>query len=61
MFFPIMICVNLEFCINGLSNKQGGVWRLNTALLADLDFKCEISSAIDRQKNVISDFESLGA
>ena len=53
--------VDLELCIDGLSNKRGGVWRLNTALLADLDFKREISSAIDRQKSVISDFESLGA
>ena len=53
--------VDLEFCLDGFSNKRGGVWRLNTALLADLDFKREISSAIDCQKCVISDFESLGA
>ena len=53
--------VDLELCLDGFSNKWGGVWRLNTALLADLEFKREISSAIDRQKSVISDFESLGA
>ena len=53
--------VDLEFCLDGLSNKRGGVWRLNTALLADPDFKREVSSTIDRQKSVISDFESLGA
>ena len=52
--------VDLELCIDDLSNKRGGVWRLNTALLADLDFKREISSTIERQKSVISDFESLG-
>ena len=62
MFFPIMISLTLNFAsIDGFSNKRDGVWRLNTALLADLDFKREISSAIDRQKSVISDFESLGA
>ena len=53
--------IDLELCLDGFSNKRGGVWRLNTALLADLEFKHEISSAIDRQKSVISDFESLGA
>ena len=33
----------------------------NTALLADPEFKREISFVADRQKSVISDFESLGA
>ena len=38
--------VDLEFCFDGFSNKRGGVWRLNTALLADPHFKREISSTI---------------
>ena len=33
----------------------------NTALLADPECKREISFVADRQKSVISDFESLGA
>ena len=53
--------VDLEFCLEGFSNKRGGVWRFNTAVLADPEFKREISSIIDRQKSVISDFDSLGA
>ena len=51
----------LDFSFDGLLNKRDGVWRVNTALLADPEFKREISSVADRQKSVISDFESLGA
>ena len=53
--------VVLDFSFDGFSNKRDGVWRLNTTLLADPEFKREISSVVDRQKSVISDFESLGA
>ena len=53
--------VFLDFSFDGFSNKRDGVWRLNTALLADPEFKREISAVVDRQKSVIPDFESLGA
>ena len=56
MFFPITISVVvLDFSFDGFSNNRDGVWRLNTALSADHEFKREISSVVDRQKSVIAD------
>ena len=53
--------VDFELSLDGFSNNRGGVWRLNTVLLADADFRREVSSVINRQKSRIADFESLGA
>ena len=53
--------VDFELSLDGFLNKRGGVWRLNTVLLADADFRREVSSVINRQKSRIADFESLGA
>ena len=44
--------VDFDLSLDGFSNKQGGVWRLNTALLADAIFKREVSSVINRQSLV---------
>ena len=59
-FFSDHDFVALDFSFDGFSNKRDGVWRLNTALLVDPEFKCEISSVVDRRKSVIADFESMG-
>ena len=70
MFAQIRFCrcafsdhdfVDFDLSLDGFSNKRGGVWRLNTVLLADADFRREVSSVINRQKSRIADFESLGA
>ena len=53
--------VDFDLTLDGFSNTRGGVWRFNSALLADVDFGRELSSVINRQKSRIADFDSLGA
>ena len=53
--------VEFDLTLDGFSDGRGGVWRLNTALLADTDFKHELSFVINRQKSRIAAFDSLGA
>ena len=54
MFFPITISVVvLDFSFDGFSNNRDGVWRLNTALSADHEFKREISVLLLIAKRVL--------
>ena len=53
--------VDFDLSLDDFSNKRGSVWRLNTALFGDADFRRELSSVINCRKNRIADFETLGA
>ena len=52
--------VDFDLSLDDFSNKRGSVWRLNTALFGDADFRRELSSVINCRKNRIADFETLG-
>ena len=42
--------VDLNLSLNGFSNKRGSVWKLNSALLSDVNFRHFISSVIDMKR-----------
>ena len=52
------VCLDLAF--DGISNRRCGVWKFNTNLLSDSDFREEISNLIFSQKSKIAFFSSLG-
>ena len=53
--------VDINLSLDGFSNKRGGVWKFNSALLSDVNFRRFISSVIDCEKGRIANFDSLGA
>ena len=53
--------VSLHLTLDGFSCPQNGVWKFNSSLLSDNDFKSEMSSLINTQKQRHASFASLGA
>ena len=53
--------VDLNLSLNSFSNKRASVWKLNSALLSDVNFRRFISSVIDNEKGRIAYFDFLGA
>ena len=52
------VCLDVAF--DDISNRRCGVWKFNTNLLSDSDFRNEISNLIFTQKSKIAFFHSLG-
>ena len=53
--------VELHLTLGGLLNKRSSIWKFNSALLTDANFRRVISSVIDLEKGRIAHFDSLGA
>lgn len=51
----------LQLNVDGCMSRRSGVWKFNSTLLRDPDFKAVISGVINEQKLCINLFESLGA
>ena len=52
--------VCLELSLDGISNRRSSVWKFNSNLLSDPDFRALISNLILAQKSKIASFPTLG-
>ena len=52
--------VTLEITLNGVPNRKNLVWKLNSLLLSDVDFKQLITNEIQKRKLEVHNFSSLG-
>ena len=53
--------VSLHLVLDGFLCPRNDVWKFNSSLLSDNDFKFEMSSFINTQKQRRANFASLGA